>query len=288
MEMQKPMRRRIFSSLLVLLLLVGGCAASNKSVDQWIFDVNQGAETTLAKVLPQLKKDRVILVGEHHTDENHHRMQLQVIRMLHEAGVKVAIGMEMFRRDSQPELDLWVAGKIDEAAFKKIYDANWSFPWSLYSPILLYARDNRIPVIGLNVPSDITRQVARAGYQSLSEDQKGYLGNVACRVDKEYMDFIRQAFGGHGHGDMNFLYFCEAQMVWDTVMAVTALDYIAQHPDTVMVILAGTGHVRKQAIATQISNRATIPLTVFLPEVPGSIEKDLVDNRDADYIWMIP
>jgi uncharacterized iron-regulated protein len=102
------------------------------------------------------------------------------------------------------------------------------------------------------------------------------------------MDFIRQAFGGHAHGDLNFTYFCEAQMVWDTVMAVTALDYIALHPDTVMVILAGTGHVRKQAIATQISNRATIPLTVFLPEVPGSIEKDLVDNKDADYLWMIP
>jgi uncharacterized iron-regulated protein len=288
MEKQKQMRIRIFGSLLFLLLLGGGYAASHKSVDQRIFDVNQGMETTLAKVLPQLKKDRVILVGEHHTNENHHRMQLQAIRMLHEAGVKVAIGMEMFRRDSQPELDLWVAGNLDEKAFEKIYDANWSFPWSFYSPILLYAKDNRIPIIGLNVPSDITRQVARAGYQSLSEDQKGYLGNVACRVDKEYMDFIRQAFGSHAHGDMNFLYFCEAQMVWDTVMAVTALDYIEQHPDTVMVILAGTGHVRKQAIATQISNRVTIPLTVFLPEVPGSIEKDLVDNRDADYIWMTP
>lgn len=286
MEKQKPMRSRRFSALLVILLLGGGCTASHKYVGQRIFDVNQGTETTLERVLPQLKKDRIILVGEHHTDENHHRMQLQVIRMLHQAGAKVAIGMEMFRRDSQPGLDLWVAGKIDEAAFEKIYEANWSFPWALYSPILLYARDNRIPVIGLNVPSDITRQVARAGYQSLSEEQKGYLGNVTCRVDKEYMDFIRQAFGGHAHGDLNFIYFCEAQMVWDTVMAVTALDYIAQHPDTVMVILAGTGHVRKQAIATQISNRARIPLTVFLPEVPGSIEKNHVDNNDADYIWL--
>ncbi|MGD2012046.1 MAG: ChaN family lipoprotein, partial [Desulfobacterales bacterium] len=146
------MRIRIFGSLLFLLLLGGGYAASHKSVDQRIFDVNQGMETTLAKVLPQLKKDRVILVGEHHTNENHHRMQLQAIRMLHEAGVKVAIGMEMFRRDSQPELDLWVAGNLDEKAFEKIYDANWSFPWSFYSPILLYAKDNRIPIIGLNVP----------------------------------------------------------------------------------------------------------------------------------------
>ncbi|MFZ0612197.1 MAG: ChaN family lipoprotein [Desulfobacterales bacterium] len=282
------MKRRLLTTLMVILLFGGGCAASNKTVSQPIFDVKNATETTLTEVIPQLKKDRIILVGEHHTDENHHRMQLEVVRQLHEAGVKVVIGMEMFRRDSQPDLDRWVSGEIDEAAFEKIYADNWSFPWSLYSPILLYARENRIPVVGLNIPGTITRQVARAGYQSLSEEQKADLGNVTCRVDKDYMDFIRQAFGGHAHGDLNFIYFCEAQMVWDTVMAVTALEYIERHPDTVMIILAGTGHVRKQAIATQIRDRAVIPVTVFLPEVSGSIEKGLVDNKDADYVWLNP
>ncbi|MFZ1199416.1 MAG: ChaN family lipoprotein [Desulfobacterales bacterium] len=282
------MRQILCSAALAVLLLGSGCASSNKNVTQRVYDVDQEMETTLAKVIPQLKNDRIVLVGEHHTDENHHLMQLQVIRQLHEAGVRLAIGMEMFRRDSQPDLDLWVAGKIDEPAFEKIYDANWSYPWHLYRPILLYARENRIPVIGLNIPGAITRQVARSGYQSLSEEQRSELGHVTCRVDKDYMDFIRQAFGGHAHGDLNFIYFCEAQMVWDTVMAVTALDYIERHPNTVMVILAGTGHVRKQAIATQIRDRAAVPLSVFLPEEAGSIEKDLVDRKDADYVWLSP
>ncbi|MFZ0133989.1 MAG: ChaN family lipoprotein [Desulfobacterales bacterium] len=282
------MKRRLLTTLMAVLLVGGGCAAGNKTVSQRIFDVDNATETTLTEVIPQLKKDRVILVGEHHTDENHHRMQLEVIRQLHEAGVPLAIGMEMFRRDSQPDLDLWVAGKIDEKEFEKIYDANWSYPWRLYRPILLYARENRIPVIGLNVPGAITRQVARAGYQSLSEEQKSELGNVTCRVDKDYMEFIQQAFGGHAHTELNFIYFCEAQMVWDTVMAVTALEYIERHPDTLMVILAGTGHVRKQAVATQIRNRTAIPLSVFLPEEDGSIEKDLVDRKDADYVWLSP
>jgi uncharacterized iron-regulated protein len=41
--------------------------------------------------------------------------------MFHESGVKVAIGMEMFRRGSQKELDNWISGRIDEDEFEKIY-----------------------------------------------------------------------------------------------------------------------------------------------------------------------
>jgi len=46
--------------------------------------------------------------------------------------------------------------------------------------------NKEIPMIGLNVPRDITRQVSRKGFNSLSEEQKGKLANVSCRVDKEY------------------------------------------------------------------------------------------------------
>ncbi|MCK7512360.1 MAG: ChaN family lipoprotein [Desulfobacterales bacterium] len=41
------------------------------------------------------------------------------------------------------------------------------------SAIFEYARAQRIPMIGLNVPREITRQVARGGFQSLTEAQRG-------------------------------------------------------------------------------------------------------------------
>lgn len=280
------MNRKLLIALIVVIVIPIGCTASEKTVSKRFLDLNSKIERTDSEVLTQLKKVRLVLVGEHHTNENHHRAQLQVIRMLHQSGVKVAIGMEMFRRGSQNKLDRWISGQLDEGEFEKVYYDNWTFEFSFYKPILIYARDNKIPVIGLNVPSDITRQVARMGYQSLSDEQRGNLGDVACRVDKEYMAFIREAFGGHGHGKMNFVYFCEAQMVWDAVMAVTALDYLSKNQSTVMVILAGTGHVRKQAIPTQIRNRSDLPFTVILPEAPGSIDKTTVDAKDADYILL--
>ena len=141
-------------------------------------------------------------------------------------------------------------------------------------------------MIGLNVPRDITRQVSRRGFNSLSEEQKGKLADVSCRVDKEYMDYIKKAFGGHGHGELNFTYFCEAQLVWDTAMAVHTLEYLKENPDAVVVLIAGTGHVQKGAIPRQISIRSEIPHTVILPRIDGMIDTQTVGIKDADYIMI--
>ena len=143
----------------------------------------------------------------------------------------MAIGLEMFRRDSQADLDRWTAGELPPGEFEKVYARNWNYPWPAYSAIFEYARARHIPMLGLNVPPDITRQVARNGFQSLTETQRGALSDVTCSIDEEYMRYIREVFGAHAHGHGNFTFFCEAQMVWDTAMAVHALDYLRTHPD---------------------------------------------------------
>ncbi len=152
--------------------------------------------------------------------------------------------------------------------------------------IFEYAREEKIPMIGLNVPRDITRQVSQKGFSSLSEDQKGQLANVSCRVDEEYMNYIKKAFSGHGHGKLNFTYFCEAQLVWDTAMAIHTLEYLKKNPDTVVVLLAGAGHVQKGAVPRQIRNRSEISHAVILPQVEGIIDPQTVSSKEADYIML--
>jgi uncharacterized iron-regulated protein len=209
---------------------------------------------------------------------------VNVIRSLKESGVQVAIGLEMFRSDSQPALDRWVAGDIGEEEFQEIFYDNWGYSWANYRVIFDYARAEKMPMIGLNVPRDITRQVARQGFQSLNKQQKGQLSNIACRVDKEYMDYIKKAFGGHAHGQLDFTYFCEAQLVWDTMMAINALEFLKKNPDAVVIVLTGTGHAQKSAIPRQIRERSDVAHAVFLPEVKGVIDSKTVDKTVADYI----
>ncbi len=259
-------------------------AAADKN--QRVYDLKQGESMDLKGVLGKISPPHMVLVGEQHDRISHHRAQLEVIQLLHEAGLKVAVGLEMFRRDNQWALDRWVAGDMDEIRFKEIYYDNWNYDWSAYGMIFRYARENRIPLIGLNVSREITRKVSREGFDSLSEEQVGALGDVTCRVDDAYMEYIRKAYGAHGHGNLDFEFFCEAQMVWDNVMAVNALDYLKRHDDAVVVILTGVGHAQKAAVPAQIHRRSEVPVTVFLPEAPGSLDSEKVQPSDADYLLL--
>jgi uncharacterized iron-regulated protein len=269
---------------LALLATTGSLTAG--PADPVVYDLNQARRMALSELAPELRKTRIVVVGEQHTDEGHHRAQLRVIQALVQAGAKVAIGLEMFRKDSQQALDRWTAGDIGPREFEAVYYDNWNYPWAAYSAIFEYARAQRIPMIGLNVSRDITRQVARGGFQSLTEAQRGQLSDVTCSIDAEYMRYIRSVYGAHAHGNMDFTFFCEAQMVWDVAMAVHSLEYLKGVPDATVVILTGVGHAQKGAVPRQIRLRSQVPVAVMLPEVPGSIDSKTVDAQDADYLLL--
>jgi uncharacterized iron-regulated protein len=278
--------KQIAILILSVLGMISVVGAHETPLDQRIYDLSLGKETHLSEAVHQLKQNRIILVGEHHSNTKHHEAQLSVIKALKDTGSKVAVGLEMFRSDSQQALDRWLSGDIGEEEFQQIYYANWSYPWSAYRMIFEYAREEKIPLIGLNVSRDITRQVSRQGFKSLTAAQRGELSNITCRVDKEYMAYIKNAFGGHAHGNLNFNYFCEAQLVWDNVMTINTLNYLEKYPDTVVVVLTGTGHARKGAIPRQIRTRSRVSHAVILPEVRGIIDPETINDKDADYIML--
>ncbi|MBI5552698.1 MAG: ChaN family lipoprotein [Desulfobacterales bacterium] len=270
---------------LAVLALVSGCRAMIPAPETLrLYDLAAGREVADQAALARLAPARIVLVGEHHTEQAHHLAQLAVIQALHRSGRKVAIGLEMFRKDAQAELDRWVAGGLDEAAFRPIYLDNWNFDWPLYRPIFDYARQNRLPMVGLNVPREVTRQVAREGFDSLSESQKGALGEISCEVTPQYREFVREAYGFHPHGRMTFDHFCQAQLLWDTAMALHATQYLDQHPDTVMVLLAGAGHVHKLGIPAQLDKLGAVPHVVIMPQLSEAPGPDGVTIEEADYL----
>jgi uncharacterized iron-regulated protein len=274
-------------ALLAALLFTGFTVmAGDGGETLCLYDVSRSRMSTLAKEMPRFKKQRLILVGERHTEKSHHQIQRHIIKTLDKAGIPLAVGLEMFRADSQKTLDLWVGGKKTISEFQAVYDDNWGFPWSLYSDIFEYARQRRIPLVGLNVSREITRKVAREGFDALSREERGSLGHVACDVDPPYMDFIKRAYGVHAHGQLNFTYFCEAQLVWDTVMALHALQYLKANPGVSMVLLAGSGHAWKKGIPEQIKRRSPIPYVVVLPRAEGSVERETITVDDADYMGL--
>ena len=281
---------RLFGRSIFILLPILFCLpmvlCSQAPTTARLLRVSDGRILSLADMVKDLSKCRLVFVGEVHTNQNDHRAQLEIIRALKNAGAPVVIGLEMFRRDSQPALDRWVKGKLSEKEFEKIYYKNWNYPWSLYKEIFLYAREHKIPMVGLNVPPEVTRQVAREGFDSLTAKQRGGLPMVTCRVDPEYMAFIRRSLAMHGHGGLDFTRFCEAQLVWDTAMALSLLHYLEKNPKSTVVVLAGSGHAWKQGIPAQIQSRANLSFRVILPEIAGRVEPGNVSENETDYLWL--
>lgn len=281
--------KRLFQFLLIINLLAHGPAACTKGSNQGdILRVSDGVRVTLSEIVDDLKGVQLVFVGELHNNAGHHRGQLEVIRALKESGVSVAVGLEMFRNTSQADLDRWVDGTLKEEDFQKIYYENWTTDWSLYRDIFLYVRQARIPMIGLNIPPDISRQVASQGFSSLTPEQVGQLPEVTCRVDETYMKFIRRAFGLHGHGnEKNFVYFCEAQIVWDTAMASSLLAFLEKNPAYTVVVLAGSGHAWKRGIPEQVGRQSDdASYRVILPEIQDRLESEVVTLEDADYLYL--
>lgn len=282
MMMTRPCPVKVFCRILPIILfslLAAGSAQAH------ILEVATGKVVKLSEMFDDLGRVRVVFVGEEHQKVGHHRAQFQVIKGLEESGKEVAVGLEMFRTDYQQALDDWVAGKLPTREFANIHNLNWSM-WGLYAGIYMYARDEEIPLVALNISRDITRLVARNGFASLSERQLEELPPVQCRVDPAYMAFIRRALGGHELGDMQFKNFCEAQLLWDKVMARNLKNYLDTHPETIVVVLAGSAHSWKHGIPNQLKAISDIPYRVLLPEMPGRLDEDNVTTNDADYLML--
>jgi uncharacterized iron-regulated protein len=249
-----------------------------------IVKLSDKAVLSLDDVLEDVKGSNVVFIGELHDSTEHHRAQLRIISGISNSGIPVALGLEMFQAKSQRYLDQWVSGELDENEFKKIYYDNWKIPWHFYRDILLYARNKKIPLIGLNVPPEITRQVARQGFNSLTPDQIKQLPGVSCNVGPVYEKFIRKALGAHDKKGNSFKNFCEAQMVWDTTMAFFLLEYLEKNPDHTIVVLAGGGHAWKPGIPEQLRRQSDHLLKVILLETK-LLNKNNASLEDADYLW---
>jgi len=263
--------------VLLVILTVSGCVAPK------VLRVEGLKEVRHEEFLDEIAGRDIIFVGEVHNRKSHHRAQLELIKALVAKGHKVVIGVEMFRKDNQEALDKWVAEKLTKSEFKKIYHRNWGVSWNQYREIFLYARDNRVPVVGLNIARSVIRQVVKEGFASLTPEQLSMLPpGIECRVDKTYEDFIKEALGEHAR-EMSFKNFCEAQMVWDNVMAHTAIEYLKANPGSNFVVLAGSAHSWKRGIPAQVKRLSGYSYTVILPE-SDDVRVDTIDPDDADYI----
>ncbi|HJV66590.1 MAG TPA: ChaN family lipoprotein [Geomonas sp.] len=265
----------------MVVSMLTGCSISK------VMRVEDRQVIPVETMLSELHGSPLLFIGERHDTPSHHEVQLKVIESLKGEGQPVAIGMEMFETSSQGELDQWSAGRLPELDFRGVFERNWrNIGYPLYRDILVYARDKRLPVLALNPPREIVQKVARSGFASLTEAELGLLPKgIDATVDDAYLQFISSAYAFHGRNGDSFRYLCEAQMLRNRVMARRLTDYLALHPGTVMVVLVGGGHARRQGgIPAEIEK---VGYKIVLPTIPALTSKT-VTRTDGDYLMEEP
>jgi len=266
----------------MLFLFLLRTAAVLQAADITLWDVAAKAEITLERAAGKYPAPGIVYVGEFHDNAAHHAAQLAVIRSM--SNRPLAVGLEMFQHIEQSVLDAWVSRELSEEEMRRAFARNWSRDWHLYRDIFLYCRDRRIPMVGLNVPRSITRKVARNGFEALTPEEVGKLPPIVCRVDRDYELFLRRVLGSHG-SDSHFRRFCEAQLVWDTAMAIYALEYLREHPERTVVVLCGMSHAWKKAAPEQVARQnAKVEQVVIQPSVKGRWRPGSVSKEDTDYM----
>jgi uncharacterized iron-regulated protein len=274
--------KRVISMGLLLLILMFTMAHVS-STDRHIIRLSDREMTSFKGMVEELSSARTIYIGERHDNPAHHKTQLDIIKALREKGEHLAIGLEMFRKDNQKILDEWVAGKITEDRFIPVFLENWGFGWDLYRDIFLYAREHRIPLVGLNVPHEITRKVGKTGFASLTdEEQRKLPPGITCELDQQYMDLLVRIFLYKKNTDRSFYYFCEAQVLWDQAMAWYLAEYRKDNPGKTVIVLSGSIHAWKYGIPKHEKRYISGEQRVIIPDLP--VDPATINVNDADYL----
>jgi uncharacterized iron-regulated protein len=289
--------------LIFTLLGLNACSANKTISDNYsvekasdneirVLDLNQ--VQPLDSISSRLKKARVVLVGESHTDYSHHLNQLAIIKSVHKSwDAKTSIGLEMVQQPYQSYLDDYLAGKITERQMLRgvQWYQRWKYDFRLYRPIFNYARQNNIPLVALNIPRELTKRVSKVGIAGLSSKERSLLPQRIDKSNSAYIARIKDVFSMHApspkHGskksadnDKAFNNFLDAQLAWDEGMAFNAAKYLKENPAKKMVILAGSGHlVNREGIPGRLDRQLGARSIVILSEAGES-----PSAKQADYL----
>jgi len=247
--------------------------------------VSSSQTSDLAAILPTLASQRIIYVGEQHDQFAHHINQWQIIQALHRSHKKLAIGLEMFQRASQPALDAYLAGRIDEQQFLKDshYFSRWRFDYNLYKPLLDYAKAHGLPVLALNADEALSRRVGAVGIPALTPAERAQLPASLDFTNPDYRRDLQAVFVAHQQHSgyqQSFAQFLQVQVLWDETMADTAHQFLQTHPDTSLVILAGNGHIRhRYGIPARLQRRNGLPYLSL-------VQDEALQPGIADYVLL--
>ncbi|MBI5778957.1 MAG: ChaN family lipoprotein [Planctomycetes bacterium] len=232
-------------------------------------------------MMSRLKDIQVIYLAEEHTNMAHHRLQADVLKSLSAGNPKTALAMEFLYRSQQVFLDDYSAGKVSDADFDKGVADKFSPGWyPMYSPIIHFARANKLKILGMNVERDIRMKMVTSGWGSLTPEEQKLVAkdiDMSNQAHRALYDKNSAGMKNMMQGPMEERMY-KSMCVWDETFGETIANYLKEKNDKniqVMVIL-GSGHAAYKFNTPERSyKRFPVPFRTLVPYT-------LNDNRGKE------
>jgi uncharacterized iron-regulated protein len=305
------------------IALITACAATPKatirphiaSMDKPIVDTTHHVRLSVDQAAQRWLQTRHIYVGEQHADPAYHRVQLEVLKRVAQKHPSVAIGIEWLPQDAQSTIDDWMRGALDDAVFREKVDwrRRWGFPFKAYEAIFQWAKAHQVPIIALNAPTGLARQLGRVGMCGLSTAEQAALtpldtGNEDHRrYFRALMTRVQHHSAHHGsHGQIlknpcpnesndKIARYYQAQLLRDEAMSRRAAEVLSNpnHSTRILLVFAGIGHVDYGlGIPKRVQTLTNLPFSIVLPiqpeQSPGHGVLDPAPGPRANFLWEIP
>ncbi len=212
-----------------------------------IMDTASGQEIGLPDLVQQNSDCDVFIVGEYHDSYACHAWQKDFIEALAKEHPRLVVGFEFFNRNDDQALRLYLDGKISEAEL--LHETGWygrsAVNFAYTRLVLETVKRLGLQAVGLNVPRELVRRVAKLGLSSLSPDEQALFPGVE-RTDPEHEYYVRSTLGEFAvQVPFWFQNIYLAQKCWDTVMAESMRQALARPESKGYkgVIIAGSAHV---------------------------------------------
>jgi uncharacterized iron-regulated protein len=266
-----------------------------------ITDASTGEILTPGELPKRLEADRLLLVGEEHTDMDSHRVERRVLEELHRAGRRVTVALEMYPYTEQKALDDWTAGSLSEEAFLDAshWYRSWGYNWGYYRDIFLLARDAKMPMRAVNAPRDVVSAVRKKGYQGLTPEEAAHIPAHIDSKNPEHLRMFKASFEDAsfhaGMDDAAWQAMLDAQCAWDATMGFQAAQALQgdDDPKSIVVVLVGAGHVgyglgierqlRSQGFQGGIASVIAVPIADDKGKAVPAVQASY-----ASFVWGTP
>lgn len=239
-----------------------------------VYQSATGKPASLKEIVEAMNAADVVFIGELHNDPVAHLLEAQLLQDAFEKYARadvhnavntrdaanaharvVTLSLEMFERDTQTEVDEYLAGLITERQFLLS-----SRPWSNYEQdyrlLIEYARAHNLKVIAANAPERYVNLVARRGAGALNELQQAAknwiaplpVSSASAAYAAKFKEFLggdqsgHMAHGGGTNANDAAAKLLEAQSLRDATMGYAIAEKLKAEPNALVLHVNGNFH----------------------------------------------